>query len=127
MDAGTAAQHWAEVWERAWPSRDVDAITALYAPPARYRALAFREPTSPGSYLKATFAGESRVECRFGRPVASGDRAAVEWWASWLENGEPLTLAGVTVLRFDDAGLVVDHRDYWNETAGREPPYSGWD
>jgi hypothetical protein len=23
------------------------------------------------------------------------------------------TLAGTTVLRFDDTGLVVDHRDYW--------------
>jgi hypothetical protein len=59
--------------------------------------------------------------------VAAGDRAAVEWWASWLESGEPVTLAGVTVLRFDADGLVVDHRDYWNEVDRREPPYGGWD
>jgi hypothetical protein len=30
------------------------------------------------------------------------------------------------VLRFDADGLVVDHRDYWNEVDRREPPYDGW-
>jgi hypothetical protein len=30
------------------------------------------------------------------------------------------------VLRFDDEGKVVDHRDYWNEIERREPPYHGW-
>ena len=56
----------------------------------------------------------------------AGDRAAVEWWASWIEDGRPLTLAGVTVLRFRDDGKVVDHRDYWNRVDRREPPYAGW-
>ena len=46
--------------------------------------------------------------------------------ASWKEQGDELTLAGVTVLRFDDEGKVVDHRDYWNEIERREPPYHGW-
>ena len=50
----------------------------------------------------------------------------MEWWASWIENGRPLTLAGSTFLRFDADGLVVDHRDYWNEVERREPPYAGW-
>jgi hypothetical protein len=58
--------------------------------------------------------------------VAAGDRAAVEWWASWYEDGDDLTMAGVTVLRFRSDGLVVDHRDYWNEVSGREPPFRGW-
>jgi hypothetical protein len=35
-------------------------------------------------------------------------------------------MAGVTVLRFRSDGLVVDHRDYWNEVGGREPPFPGW-
>jgi len=50
----------------------------------------------------------------------------VEWWASWNEAGADLTMAGVTILRFDDAGMVVDHRDYWNESGQREQPFSGW-
>ena len=130
VDATAAARRWAETWELAWPGRDAEAIVALYADDTTYRALAFREPdrglAGVRRYLAENFGAETEVECRFGDPIVSGNRAAVEWWASWVENGEPLTMAGATVLRFDDDGKVVDHRDYWNEVAGREPPYDGW-
>lgn len=109
---------------------DVDAIASLYAEDAAYRALAFREPdlglAGVRRYLSENFAAETDVECWFGEPVVAGRRAAVEWWATWHENGERLTLAGTTVLSFGDDGLVVDHRDYWNEVDRRETPYPGW-
>ena len=130
MDTPAAARRWAETWERAWPAFDEEAIVALYADEATYRALAFREPdrglAGVRRYLAENFGAETEVECRFGDPIASEDRAAVEWWASWVEDGEPLTMAGTTVLRFGDDGKIVDHRDYWNEAPGREPPYAGW-
>lgn len=129
-DVGEAAARWAETWRRAWPAKDVEAIAALYADDAVYRALAFREPDrgfgGVRRYLSENFAVEEEVECWFGEPVVDGDRAAVEWWATWLESGTRLTMAGTTVLRFGDDGLVVDHRDYWNEVDRREPPYRGW-
>jgi hypothetical protein len=121
-----AASRWAETWAAAWPRQDVEAIAALYADDAGYRALVFRAPDTPSDYLRRTFADESDVTCRFGEPVVTGRRAAVEWWGSWTEDGETLTLAGVTMLRFDDDGKVVDHRDYWNQAEGRIEPYSGW-
>jgi ketosteroid isomerase-like protein len=125
-----AARRWAETWQRAWPERDVDAIVALYADTVPYRALAFREPdqglAGVRSYLEREFGVEQDIECRFGEPIVFGDRAAVEWWASWVEGGTPLTLAGSTFLRFDADGKVIDHRDYWNEVERREPPYQGW-
>ena len=37
-----------------------------------------------------------------------------------------LTLSGTTVLRFDDDGRVVDHVDYWVESAGRRLPFACW-
>ena len=126
MDTEQAARRWAETWAAAWPRQDVDAIAALYAGDAAYRALAFRAPDTPTGYLQRVFAEESDVACRFGEPVVSGDRAAVEWWGSWIEEGETITLAGVTMLRFDDDGNVVDHRDYWNQAEGRIEPYPGW-
>jgi len=130
VDVEAAARRWAEVWARAWPAREVEPIASLYADDARYRALAFREPdrglAGVRRYLAENFAVESEIECRFGEPVVGGNRAAVEWWASWVENGKPLTLAGVTVLRFDADGRVVDQRDYWNDQGGRERPYPGW-
>ena len=130
MDTETAARHWAEVWSVAWPARDTEAIAALYADDAVYRALAFRAPdlglTGVRRYLDENFAVESEIECWFGEPVVAGDRAAVEWWGSWIEQGGELTLAGTTLLRFGADGKVVDHRDYWNEVERREPPYNGW-
>jgi hypothetical protein len=40
--------------------------------------------------------------------------------------GRETTIAGVAILRFDDTGLVVDQRDYWNEAEGRHEPHPRW-
>ena len=77
-------------------------------------------------YLNEQLPAEKNIECWFGKPIVSGHRAAVEWWASWAEQGQELTYAGVTVLHFDDQGQVVEHRDYDNHVERREPPYWGW-
>jgi hypothetical protein len=128
--AATAASRWARTWARAWPEGDAEAIAALYAEDATYRAFAFRDPdrglAGVRRYLRENVTAERRAECWFGEPIAGADRAAVEWWGTWLESGAPVTLAGTSVLRFDAGGLVVDHRDYWNEVDRHEPPYDGW-
>jgi ketosteroid isomerase-like protein len=130
MNVEAAAKLWATTWERAWPVKDIEAITALYADQAAYRALAFREPdfglSGVRDYLTRTFATENDISCRFGEPIAAGDRAAIEWWANWIEDGQPVTMAGATVLRFDLDGRVVDHRDYWNHSGKHGAPYAGW-
>ena len=130
MDAETAARRWADTWSRAWPQRDIEAIAALYADPAVYRSPPFAQTYSGLAgvrrYLGENLPVEDNIECRFGEPVVSGDRAAVEWWGSWREQGQELTFAGVTVLRFDDQGKVTDHRDYDNHVERREAPYPGW-
>jgi YD repeat-containing protein len=71
--------------------------------------------------LAGNFPVEEDIGCWF-----SGGRAAVEWWASWTEQGQELTYAGVTVLYFDDQGQVVEHRDYDNHVEQRQPPYADW-
>ena len=130
MNTDDAARRWAETWKRAWPAGDTDAIAALYTDDATYRALAFRAPdhglAGVRRYLETNFAVERETECWFAEPLVAGDRAAVEWWGTWVEQEQRLTLAGATFLRFDDAGRVVDHRDYWNQVERREPPYDGW-
>jgi hypothetical protein len=121
-----AATRWSRTWADAWPQLDAAPIAALYADEHVYRALAFRPPTTALLYLANVFAEETDVSCRFGDPIVDGERAAVEWWASWVENDRRLTLAGTTILRFDARGLVVDQRDYWNEADGAVQPYEGW-
>ncbi len=131
MDVDAAARRWRDTWLRAWPAKDVDAIAAVYAEGVDYRAFVHRDPDrgveGVRDYLRRNFDIEHDIECRFATPVAAGDRAAVEWWAAWTEDGNDLTMAGVTVLRFDGDGMVVDHRDYWNEVAGRQPPFTSWE
>ena len=46
--------------------------------------------------------------------LVDGDRAAVEWSAETnLKDGGTEKLAGVSLLRFDEDGLVVEQRDFW--------------
>jgi SnoaL-like domain len=91
MDTQTAAQRWADTWSRAWPQRDTEAIAALYADTAVYRSQAFRQPdlglAGVRRYLNEQFPAEDNIECWFGQPIVSGDRAAVEWRGSWTEQG----------------------------------------
>jgi hypothetical protein len=69
---------------------------------------------------------EADVDARFGRPIVEGDRAAVEWWATLVEDGEEITLAGFSWLRFDGDGLVAEQRDYWARRDGRTSPSEPW-
>lgn len=130
MDAASAATRWAETWSRSWPPRDAKAIEALYSDAAAYRSSPFGEPdlglAGVRRYLNREFGAEQHIQCWFGEPIASGDRATVEWWASWTEQGQEYTFAGATVLRFDEAGQVVDHRDYADHVQARRPPYDEW-
>lgn len=128
MDTTSAARRWAATWQQAWTVHDVDAIAALYAPDAVYRSSPYRDPEVGGArgYVSRVFVDESQVACRFGEPLVSGTRAAVEWWASMLDGDQPATLAGVTVLSFDADGLVVEHLDHWMHAPERLEPFAGW-
>ena len=123
MDANAAAAAWVEAWERGWRSHDADVIAARYAEDAAYRSHPFREPErSARDYALRAFAEEDESDCLFAEPVVDGDRAAVEWWAAIRSRGSEYTLAGDTLLRFDEAGLVLEHTDYWaQDDVSREP------
>ena len=65
-------------------------------------------------YIGPTFGEEVSAECWFGEPLVDGDRAAVEWSAETrLKDGGTEKLAGISLLRFDADGLVVEQRDFW--------------
>ena len=120
MTAREAARRWAAVWSQAWPTADVDAIAALYAPEAVFYSQPFRERQSPAGYVRWAFSNQAAAECRFGEPVVDGERAAVDWWAVvTATDGSQQSLAGTSLLRFDGGGLVVEQRDAWAEADGR--------
>jgi len=114
MDTREAAQRWADVWERGWQERDAAAITALYAAGAIWKQHPFRDPER--NYLDRVFAEEESAQCQFGTPIVDGDQAAVPWSAQTrLADGGAEDLAGVSLLRFSEDGLVQEEHDYWNE------------
>lgn len=115
VNAREAARRWARVWEENWRRHDAAAIVALYSDGARFRSHPFRPPEPPGDYVGRVFADERSTEPWFGEPLVDGDRAAVEWEATThLTDGTVEHLRGVSLLRFDEAGRVVEQRDFWN-------------
>jgi hypothetical protein len=62
-----------------------------------------------------TLDAEAWADCEFHEPIVEGDRAVVEWRADTrLKDGGTEKLAGVSLLRFDENGLVVEQRDFWS-------------
>jgi SnoaL-like domain len=95
MDADAAARHWADVWESAWPTADIEAIAALYAPDAVFYSHPFRERQGPKEYVQWAFDDQTEAECRFGEPLVAGARAAVDWWGVIVSrDGSVQTVAG---------------------------------
>lgn len=114
MDTREAAERWRDVWARGWREHDADSILALYAPDATQQSHPFRAVVRPADYIVPTLEAEESAECRFGPPIVDGDRATVEWSAETnLKDGGTEKLAGVSLLRFDTDGLVVEQRDFW--------------
>lgn len=114
MDTREAARRWAQVWEHGWQEQDAQAIAGLYAKAAFWQQHPFRDPEP--DYLARVFAEEESAQCHFGEPIVDGDQAAVPWSAhTRLVDGGTEDLAGVSLLRFDADGLVVEERDFWNQ------------
>jgi len=114
MNTRQAAERWRETWERCWRDHEADEIVALYSEGAYFQSHPFRDPQAPGDYIEPTLAAEESAECEFREPIVDGDRAAVEWHAETrLKDGGIERLAGVSLLRFDADGLVVEQRDFW--------------
>jgi hypothetical protein len=124
------ARRWAEGYEAAWRASDPEAAAALYAPGTHYRSEPFRPPhlgrEGVLAYTRQAYASEGGQDPRFGTPFAAGTSAAVEWWTTTLEDGQPATLIGTSVLTFTPDGLVATARDYWFLEPGTHQPFQGW-
>ena len=122
--------NWLETFAKAWREGDYDLVADLFAEDAVYRSAPLREPyrgrTAIREYWRGATDAQQDLELQFGAPVVDGDRVAVEWWASLEDDEDEVTLPGCLILRFDDAGLCADLREYWHVGSGRFPPPEGW-
>ena len=129
METPDAARRWAEAWKRGWEALDPEPVVALYAPDAVHWTAPFRDPgrgrDAIRSYVERAFAEEEDPRVWIGEPIVNADRAAIAWWASLREEGRETTLAGVSLIRFDEGGLVVEQWDAWNQAERTLAPPPG--
>jgi ketosteroid isomerase-like protein len=132
VETAEAARRWARTWADAWPVKDTEAIVALQAEDGDHWASMFRPFRGRAGlrdYVAESFAEESRpAEVRFAEPQVDGNAAAVEYWAVIYikdQQDESVTISGCTVLRFNEAGLVAEARDYSHVREGRHSPPPG--
>jgi hypothetical protein len=127
VDTEAAARAWAETWERSWRALDAELLAPIYTAETVHRSHPFREPGNPIDYARWALAEEEgEPEVWIGDPIVTGGRAAIEWWAVVIENGKEVSLAGTSIVRFDETGRAVEQADYWGMADGRTPPWDGW-
>jgi len=124
-------EQWIERYRRAWETADADEVVDLFTPDAAYLSSVFREPYLGSDAIRQYWqrgAGAQReVAVRMGRPIMTGDRVAVEWWATMIDPDEgEITLPGCLLLRFAPDGRCQDLWEYWQVQPGRHDPPAGW-
>lgn len=121
---------WVEEYRTAWETADPQRAAALFAEDAAYRSLVFEEPhrgrDGVAAYWTAVTAGQGDVDVRLAIPVITGLRALVEFWTTMTVETGPVTLAGAMLLDFDNNGLCVALREYWNLAEGTHQPPPEW-
>lgn len=123
-------EEWLEGYARAWEEGDAEAAASLFTEDAVYRSHPFREAHVGTEGIRAYWtqatSTQEDVSVRYGDPVAAGDRLAVEWWATFRNDGEEITLPGILLLRFAPDGRCEELREYWHAEGGLREPFAGW-
>jgi ketosteroid isomerase-like protein len=122
---------WIESYRRAWIEADSDLVSTLFADDGVYRWNVL-EPAAVGraaikQYWDGETAKQSEVDVVFGTPFVDGPgRVAVEFWTRMRYDGEPVTLPGCMLLRFDEDGRCQELREYWFVVDGDHATSDGW-
>ncbi|MGH2843077.1 MAG: nuclear transport factor 2 family protein [Solirubrobacteraceae bacterium] len=125
-------QEWVDGYGQAWRELDADAAAALFTEDAVYRDQPFQSPyvglAGVREYWTNVTSTQSDVTVRMGDPVVSTDRrrAAVEWWVTMKNSGEPISLTGILVLRFAGDGRCEELREAWHIQPEYSEPPAGW-
>lgn len=103
-------------WYATLTPHSITRAAEFYAPDAR-----FRDPfndvcgvQSIETIMQHMFANSERPRFIIGERIAQGDQAFVTWTFVFVLRGQEYQIQGGTHFRFNAAGLVTLHRDYWD-------------
>lgn len=123
---------WLAAYHDAWMTRNAEQVAQLFTEDGIYHTHPFRPPYRGRreiyAYWQRATSTQEEVELRWGTPIVSEHYTAVEWWATMRDtkDGE-LTLSGCLLLRFSEAGLCEELREYWHlEVGSRLLPLATW-
>jgi hypothetical protein len=132
------ATKWMQGYLQAWETRDADAVVKLFTPNGVYQSI-------PG-VSNQTFVGrkaihkywfnvtrpQSMIHGIQGKPIVSGNRAAIEIWVTFRDpvynpkGKHMITLLETNVVTFVKGGLASKNVEYWNIIPGVHSPPPGW-
>lgn len=122
MDTHALARRYAEAFTALTPAH-LGGLRALVAPEVRFRD-PFNDVTGADRFV-AVFARalEDMEDLTFAttRIAVDGDTAFLRWTmrgrprTRWL--AAPLVVEGISEVRFDDSGRVIEHVDHWDAAA----------
>ena len=132
------ATQWMQGYLQAWETRDADAVVKLFTPTGVYQSI-------PG-VSSQTFVGrkaihkywfnvtrpQSMIHGIQGKPIVSGNRAAIEIWVTFRDpvynpkGKHMITLLETNVVTFVKTGLASKNVEYWNIIPGVHSPPPGW-
>ena len=125
-------QAWVDGYGQAWRDKDPDAAAALFTESGSYldhpTGEPYRGPDGVRTYWTNITASQENVEVRMGTPIVSADnrRAAVEFWTTFVNDGQPVAVIGILFLRFADDGRCEELRETWNFEMGDHAPPADW-
>ena len=123
-------ERWVREYFRCWKEKDTSGLRKLFTESAVYRSGPFREPLAGtdaiGAYWRRATRSQRGLEIRVGLPLCDRNHAAVEWWATWKEGKDSITLPGCLVLRFAPDGRCQELREYWDYRSETLEPPPGW-
>lgn len=121
---------WITTYHKAWEQADEELVVSLFTRDATYRTGPFREPyrghDEIRAYWRRAVGSQREIRVRMGTPIVEGNRVAVEWWTTALDDDQPATICGCLLLHFGSDGRCRDLREYWNREDDRSAPFPGW-
>ena len=128
MQLKLALDRYCAFFEQLLPS-DIERFDQIYAPNARFKD-PFHDVCNL-TQLQAIFAHMFSVapDARFiiQQRFTNEHSAMIIWTMMLSVRGQPMSITGSSHLVFDEAGLVILHRDYWDtgEELFSKLPYMG--
>lgn len=115
-----AAHDWAARYFEAWKSNDREQVAALFAADAVYFYGPFRKPSRGREQIVERWMGgvQVKVENTFEVVAVRDDTAVIHWHVAF----EGAEMDGVLIVKFDEHGRCVDHREWYAERVNPSVP-----